>query len=136
MDEKDLDAFTEAFRAALKNITSANKEEVQKEVQIREAPKQEQPKQEPQIPINNHVTEAPKQVSTSNINEVVNKIPKPKSVKEVMDELNEIYHPTTHDFLSCEVCKPLFENEVKNMGYDVQEKNGVITIAPKKVIKK
>jgi len=141
MDEKDIDTFAEAFKVALKNLTAKSEQEAKKEATPQEqakqeAPKQEQTKQEAE-------PQAQKQEVARQEHTIVNpkdlidyKIPKPKSVKDVMDELNNIYHPTTHDFLACEVCRPLFEDEVKAMGYDVVDKNGVVTITPKKAPKK
>ena len=141
MDEKDIDTFAEAFKVALKNLTAKpeeapKKEATTQEAQKQEAPKQEQTKQEAE-PQAQKQEEIKQEHAVASPKDVINyKIPRPKSVKDVMDELNNIYHPTTHDFLACEVCKPLFEDEVRNMGYDVVEKNGTITITPKKAQRK
>ena len=55
-----------------------------------------------------------------------------KGVASIMDQLNEIYHPTSHDFMACKTCRPLFEDKIKGMGYDVVDNEGKITIIPKK----
>ena len=131
MDEKDIDTFAEAFKVALKNLTAKSEQEAKKETTT-----QEQAKQEPEPQAQKQEEVKQEHVVTSP-NDILNyKIPKPRTVKDVMDELNNIYHPTTHDFLACNICKPMFEDEVKAMGYDVQDKNGVITITPKKAPKK
>ena len=141
MDEKDIDTFAEAFKVALKNLTAkpeetAKKEEAPQDQAKQEAPKQEQAKPEPE-PQAQKQEEVKQEHVVTNPKDVINyKIPRPRTVKDVMDELNDIYHPTTHDFLACNICRPMFEDEVKNMGYDVQDKNGIITITPKKAQKK
>ena len=141
MDEKDIDTFAEAFKVALKNLTAKpeeapKKEATTQETQKQEAPKQEQTKQEAE-PQAQKQEETKQEHAVASHKDVINyKIPRPKSVKDVMDELNDIYHPTTHDFLACEVCKPLFEDEIKTMGYDVLDKNGIITITPRKAQRK
>jgi len=141
MDEKDIDAFAEAFKVALKNLTAkpeetAKKEEAPQETQKQEAPKQEQAKPEPE-PQAQEKEEVKQEHTIVNPRDLIDyKIPRPRTVKDVMDELNDIYHPTTHDFLACNICRPMFEDEVKTMGYDVQDKNGIITITPKKAQKK
>jgi len=141
MDEKDIDTFAEAFKVALKNLTAKpeeapKKEATTQETQKQEAPKQEQTKQEAE-PQAQKQEETKQEHTVASHKDVINyKIPRPKSVKDVMDELNDIYHPTTHDFLACEVCKPLFEDEIKTMGYDVLDKNGIITITPRKAQRK
>jgi len=141
MDEKDIDTFAEAFKVALKNLTAkpeetAKKEETPQEQAKQEAPKQEQAKQEAEPQAQEKEEVKQEHVVTSPKDVINYKIPRPRTVKDVMDELNNIYHPTTHDFLACNICRPMFEDEVKAMGYDVVDKNGVITITPKKAQKK
>jgi hypothetical protein len=141
MDEKDIDTFAEAFKVALKNLTAkpeetTKKEEAPQETQKQEAPKQEQAKPEPEPQAQKQEEVKQEHVVTSPKDILDYKIPRPRTVKDVMDELNDIYHPTTHDFLACNICRPMFEDEVKAMGYDVQDKNGIITITPKKAPKK
>lgn len=44
---------------------------------------------------------------------------KADSVGTVIDELNGVFHPRGHDFLSCKICRSIFENKVRQMGYSV-----------------
>ena len=129
MDEKDIETFAEAFKVALKNLTAkpeeaAKKEEAPQETQKQEAPKQEQakPEAEPQAQKQEEVKQ--EHVVTSPKDILDYKIPRPRTVKDVMDELNDIYHPTTHDFLACNICRPMFEDEVKTWAMMYKTKTG------------
>jgi hypothetical protein len=53
---------------------------------------------------------------------------KASSVKDVIDTLNDIYHPDSHDFLACPTCRSIFDDEIKGMGYSIDDKGDVITI--------
>lgn len=44
---------------------------------------------------------------------------KARSVVTIIDELNKVFHSPTHDFLSCPVCRPLFESKINEMGYSI-----------------
>lgn len=58
------------------------------------------------------------------------------SVITVIDELNKVFHPTTHDFLSCPVCRPLFESKINAMGYDIVIKKKPQTMDAKQKARK
>ena len=104
MEAESIDKIAEAVKVAVKAALEPNE-------------KENENKEEPKIP---EIGAKEKTAGTA------------KGVASIMDQLNEIYHPTSHDFMACKTCRPLFETKIKDMGYDVVDEHGKITIIPKK----
>ncbi len=118
MDEEDIKKITDAFEVTLKNLLNPQPKQ--------EAPKEEKPAEQ-QKPVEQPKAEAPKPEEHKFYDHGTY-----KGIDDIINELNELYHPTTHDFLACDVCRPLFEKKVAEIGYDVKEDNGKIIISQKK----
>ena len=109
MEKEDADKIAEAVKAAVRAALEPANE------------KHTEPEKEPEKP-------APKKYEVFEKDGYKYLPLKASSVKDVIDTLNDVYHPDSHDFLSCPTCRPIFEDEVKHMGYTIDDRGDTITI--------